>query len=69
VVNTSPMYGLVQFPTTQPIPALLNCGWCGIRLAAVPDDPREFEGFYYHPGCISAARTKAFYGVPAGPWK
>jgi hypothetical protein len=35
------------------------CEWCGIRLAAIPDAPRQIDpdGPYYHPGgCIAAAR-------------
>lgn len=47
-------------PATVPmaVAELANaCGWCGIRLSAVPERPREFDGMRFHPGgCISAAR-------------
>lgn len=49
-----------------------RCGWCDIRLTALPHDPpREFEGLYYHPtGCIAAARMN-HYGLAGEtllPW-
>jgi hypothetical protein len=41
------------------------CGWCGIRLRAIPDPPKpylrrdETEVLYFHPtGCLSAQRNK-----------
>lgn len=54
-------------PITDPmrIPEQL-CGWCNLRLNAIPDDPRQIEpnGRYYHPiGCISAARFDRAGGV------
>jgi hypothetical protein len=46
------------YPDTVPIARVENkCGWCGIRLAAIPDAPREYAGMYFHPGgCVAAAR-------------
>lgn len=45
---------------TMPMRVANYCGWCDIRLSAIPDAPREWHGRYYHPGgCISAARGAA----------
>ena len=44
---------------TRPYAAVRNtCGWCSIRLAAIPDAPRQLhpDGPWYHPGlCADAA--------------
>jgi len=46
---------------TVPMSAVrTTCGWCDIKLTAIPDAPREWEGEHYHPGgCIAAARGAA----------
>lgn len=53
-----------QQPETQPMRrAEATCGWCEIRLSAVPDAPKPLipkgarEIRYYHPGCVSAQRN------------
>jgi hypothetical protein len=49
-----------------------RCGWCDVRLTALPHDPpREFEGRWYHPGgCIQAARFNHYglVGEKLRPW-
>lgn len=73
---TAPMEA--QMPTmvmtalpTNPMPRVdATCGWCDIRLTAVPELPRPYfrPGSavieYFHPGCITAQRTKDA-GIPA----
>lgn len=47
------------------------CDWCGLRLAAVPDAPVQWDGMWYHrTGCLDAARLKAGGYLPADyePW-
>jgi len=42
------------------------CAWCGLRLAAVPDRPLEWEGAWYHRrGCYPTARMKRYGYLPA----
>lgn len=57
---------------TTPMPSVDGgCGWCGIRLRALPDRPTLFAGRWYHPGgCLSAARLKHYSFVPESfrPW-
>lgn len=58
-------------PETVPLPrADTTCGWCHIRLSALPEQPKPYQPkgspfiLYYHPvGCISAARNHDA-GVP-----
>lgn len=47
------------------------CAWCGIRLAAVPETPIEWDEKLYHRGvCYSTARLKDASALPADyqPW-
>lgn len=48
------------YPPTVPIALAVAddlCAWCGIRLCAIPDPPRHYEGMRFHPGgCVAAAR-------------
>lgn len=49
------------YPPTMPLAAINTvCEWCGIKLRAIPDAPRQIDphGPYYHPGgCVAAARA------------
>lgn len=58
----------VEMPVVQPDTTPMRraealCGWCEIRLSAVPDAPKPLipKGSrairYYHPGCVSAQRN------------
>jgi hypothetical protein len=59
-LSDAPTTVMPELHQTQPIKLAYHCGWCDIRLAAVPDQPREFDGRWYHPGgCVSAARNAA----------
>lgn len=49
-------------PPTVPIhvaQARLRCGYCGIKLNAVPEAARQLvpDGPHYHPSCIGPARS------------
>lgn len=49
-------------PPTVPLSiaeARARCAYCGIKLNAVPDAPRQLvpDGPYYHPSCIGPARS------------
>lgn len=55
--ETAEMPELLQ---TVPMRLANYCGWCDIKLSAIPDLPREFDGRYFHPGgCVQAARGEA----------
>lgn len=41
-----------------PVPEAV-CGYCRIRLTAIPDKPERWENLWYHPVCIQPAQTKA----------
>lgn len=51
---------------TRPMPRPGDgCGFCGIRLGAIPVDPVYFAGAWYHPndepgGCLYAARHRHY---------
>jgi hypothetical protein len=42
-------------PQTVPLHIARYCGWCGIPLAAIPDEPVEHRGRRYHnERCLTA---------------
>lgn len=41
-------------PATVPIRVAFFCAWCGVKLAAIPDEPQEYAEHYYHPSCLGA---------------
>lgn len=43
------MKSTVQMPKVD-----APCGWCSIRLNAVPDPPQRIGKLWYHPGCFRA---------------
>lgn len=55
-------YEMPEMHATMPMRAVQNvCGWCGIKLSAIPQAPVPGpDGKYYHPGgCMAAARGTA----------
>lgn len=53
--RTVPIERAEKFPAA-PLTPDSTCGWCGIKLAAVPDTPVLVGWEYFHPsGCLQAA--------------
>lgn len=46
---------------TVEIPTVRLCGWCKIKLSAIPGDPAVYRGWLVHPCCAQAAAAEDAY--------
>lgn len=48
------MYDTVEVPVPEAV-----CGYCRIRLTAIPAQPVLWAGLWHHPVCVEPAQIKA----------
>ncbi len=61
-LSNAPTMFMPELHATEPLHVVMLCGWCGIRLAAVPEDPVAWRGRAYHPPparCLEGAQLEA----------